>query len=156
MRIMVKDKDTYYKACLEIQKQTKEHGKVIVSISLKDDRSSAQNRLMQQWFKDINHQSQAGIEYESGRCKIEYFLPVMGRSENQKVREQCELLRFIYKERGHEFLSYLLGNSMVESTRLLGVKDFAEALTAMYRGECQYRLTDPSMHGLNDDLELIK
>lgn len=156
MRIMVKDKDTYYKACLEIQKQTKEHGKVIVSISLKDDRSSAQNRLMQQWFKDINQQSQAGIEYESGRCKIAYFLPVMGRSEDQNVREQCEFLRFIYNERGYEFLCDLLGNSRVESTRIMGVKDFAEALTAMYRGECQYKLTDPSMQGLNDKWELVK
>lgn len=122
----------------------------LVSISeKKEDRSSAQNRLMHQWFKDINNQTNNGIEYEAGRCKIAYFLPVMARSEDEEIRAYCKKLREIYRNMGHEFLSDLLGSSQLSSTSLLGVKDFAEAMTNMYRSEYQYQLTDPQFAGLD-------
>lgn len=122
----------------------------LVSISeKKEDRSSAQNRLMHQWFKDISNQTNNGIEYEAGRCKIAYFLPVMARSDDEEIRAYCKKLREIYRNMGHEFLSNLLGSSQLASTSLLGVKDFAEAMTNMYRAEYQYRLTDPQTMGLD-------
>lgn len=122
----------------------------LVSISeAKEDRSDKQNRLMHQWFKDIHKQTGNGIEYEAGRCKIAYFLPVMARSEDDELREYCKRLRDIYRDMGREFLSDLLGSSQLSSTSLLGVKDFAEAMTNMYRAEYQYRLTDPQTMGLD-------
>lgn len=156
MRFIVKDKDSYHNTCVAIRDKAKEHKSIIVTICEKDDRSSAQNRLMHQWFKDIDKQTKSGVEYESGRCKLSYFLPVMGRSENKEVREACELLRYIYAERGREYLIKVLGQSLVQSTSLLSVKEFAEAMTEMYRSECGYNLTDPSMQGLDINWELVR
>lgn len=122
----------------------------LVTVSTANDaRSDKQNRLMHQWFKDIDKQTGNGIEYEAGRCKIAYFLPVMARSEDEELREYCKRLRDIYRKMGHEFLSDLLGSSQLASTSLLGVKDFAEAMTNMYRSEYEYQLTDPQFAGLD-------
>ncbi|WP_077929244.1 recombination protein NinB [Wohlfahrtiimonas populi] len=122
----------------------------LVSISeKKEDRSKAQNRLMHQWFKDIHNMTNHGLEFESGRCKYAYFLPVMASSEDEEVRDQYLLIKEIEKLRDYEYVCKALGASAISSTSMLKVKEFAQALTAMQQGEYQYCLTDPSMMGLD-------
>lgn len=122
----------------------------MVSISeKKEDRSKAQNRLMHRWFKDINNMTNHGLEFESGRCKYAYFLPVMAASEDDEVREQYLLIKEIEKIRGYEYICKALGRSAIQSTSMLKVKEFAQAMTAMQQGEYQYCLTDPQLVGLD-------
>lgn len=122
----------------------------LVSISeKKEDRSKAQNRLMHQWFKDINNMTNHGLEFESGRCKYAYFLPVMASSENEEAVDQYWVIKELEKIFGYERVCEMLAKSTIASTSLLKTKEFAQALTAMQQGEYQYCLTDPSMMGLD-------
>lgn len=122
----------------------------LVSISeKKEDRSSAQNRLMHQWFKDIHNMTNHGLEFESGRCKYAYFLPIMASSEDEEVADQYLLIKEIEKLRGYPYICKALGRSAIQSTSMLKTKEFAQALTAMQMGEYQYCLTDPQMMGLD-------
>lgn len=121
----------------------------IVTISNKSlDRSQAQNRLMQKWFADIHKSTGQGREYESGRCKYQYFLPILQRSE----KEEAIIASFVAKETekrvGFERFLKVLGNSVIGTTRFLTVKEFAEALTEMQIGEAQHNLTNPDYYGL--------
>lgn len=124
-------------------------GKVpMVTISDKKvDRSTAQNRLMHMWFKDIAKSTGNSVTEEAGRCKFMYFLPVLGASENEDSRHAAEFLRMVWKERGYEYLVNVLGRSLAESTRLMSVKEFEQALTEMQIGEAQHNLTNPDIYG---------
>lgn len=127
-------------------------------------RSLRQNRLMHKWFKDIDNCTHQGFEYEAGRCKIAYFLPIMREYANtvsakkseqkriDKCKAQIELFEMIFREKGYEYLCRALGESRIESTRLLDVKHFAQALTNMQLGEAEYPLTEPEMYGLDENL----
>lgn len=116
----------------------------------KEDRSSAQNRLMHKWFSDIAEQSGHGVIYEAGRCKIKYFLPILRLSTNEKAIFNIDLCELAFKSRGLEYLSKALGEGLIESTRNLKSKEFEEALTNMQIGESQnYKLTDPDKNGFN-------
>lgn len=122
--------------------------KPLVTVENKtDDRSGAQNRLMHMWFKDIAKSTGNDVIEEAGRCKFVYFLPVLGISENEESRFAADLLRMIYKQRGYEYLVQALGRSMIESTRLLTVKEFEQALTSMQVGERAHKLTNPDVYG---------
>lgn len=110
------------------------------------DRSQAQNKTMHMWFKEISKSTGSDVIEEAGRCKFLYFLPILGMSENDESRFAAELLRMIYKQRGYEYLVQALGRSMIESTRLLTVKEFEQALTSMRAGEAMHNLTDPSLY----------
>ena len=112
-----------------------------------EDRSGAQNRLMHMWFKDIAKSTGNSVTEESGRCKFMYFLPVLGASENEDSRHAAEFLRMVWKERGYEYLVNVLGRSLAESTRLMSVKEFEQALTEMQIGEAQHNLTNPDIYG---------
>lgn len=125
----------------------------IVTVSdKKPSRSANQNRLMFKWFRDIHNDTQNGEFYEAGRCKYQYFLPVLERSENEKTRGWYEVLKQIEKAIGYDKFIYSLGKSYIESTRRLSVKEFAEALTSMQIGEVEHYLTEPQMCGLDDRL----
>lgn len=121
----------------------------LVTISDKKiDRSSAQNRMFHQWVRDIDRSTNHGTAYESGRCKYQYFLPVLQRSE----KEEAIIASFVAKETekrvGFERFLKVLGNSVIGTTRFLTVKEFAEALTEMQIGEAQHNLTNPDYYGL--------
>lgn len=128
----------------------------------KDVRRNAQNRTMHMWFKEISEQTGNGLIYESGRCKISYFLPVMRQSKSSKTTDQIEVLEWIWKSKestifsetgarggGYEFLAMLLGNSHIESTRLLTVEEFATAMNNMQEAERNNGiiLTNPEKYG---------
>lgn len=122
----------------------------IVTISdKKTDRSSAQNRLMHQWFRDIDKSTKQGIIYEAGRCKYQYFLPILQYSE----KEEAVIASFVAKETekrvGFERFLKVLGNSVIGTTRFLSVKEFEQALTDMQIGEAQHNLTNPDNYGIN-------
>lgn len=122
----------------------------LVSISeKKEKRSDAQNRLMQRWFKDIHDQSKQGLKYEAGRCKFEYFLPLMATGKNEAARLNYDLIVYALETRGYPYVLDALANGWIKSTRTLTTKEFAEAMTAMQQGEYQYRLTDPQLVGLD-------
>ncbi len=123
----------------------------------KDTRRNAQNRLMQQWFSDIDKKTGHGVIYESGRCKMRYFLPLMRHSQDQKCLDQIEFIEWIYRTKrveggegyAFDYLVEKLGSSHIESTRLLSVKLFAQALTNMQEGEAKEGiiLTNPNDYG---------
>lgn len=125
----------------------------IVSVSdKKESRSQAQNRLMQQWFKDIANVTCNDIIYEAGRCKYRYFLPIMQYSEHEEPREAFEIIKEFEAFKGaegYEIITNALGRSMIASTRTLKVKEFAVALTMMQEGEYMNNLTDPAMIGID-------
>lgn len=149
-KFYIKDNNIFQNMVAQIREIQAKGVIPLVSISeKKEDRSKAQNRLMHQWFKDINNMTNHGLEFESGRCKYAYFLPVMASSENEEAKEAYELIKEIEKLRSYEYVCSALGMSLLASTRMLKTKEFAQALTAMQQGEYQYCLTDPSMMGLD-------
>lgn len=113
----------------------------------KIDRSTAQNNLMHLWFRDIANSTKQGITYEGGRCKIQYFLPILRYSKKEKAQFAIDLCELAYRERGYEYLQRALGESFLESTRHLATEEFAEALTNMQMGEAEHNLTNPELHG---------
>lgn len=114
----------------------------------KETRRDRQNRVMQMWFADIANVSGNGVVYEAGRCKLQYFLPVMRASD--KARETASLIDALLQVRGYEVVSRALGTSAIASTRELTVRQFAEALEMMREGERQYPLRDPATYGIDD------
>lgn len=121
----------------------------LVTVSDKtEDRSSAQNRLMHMWFKDIAKSTGHGIIYEAGRCKMRYFLPMLRLSSDEKAQFAIDLCEMAYKQKGQEYLIRALGEGLIESTRHLKTKEFEEALTEMQMGESQHKLTDPTIYGM--------
>lgn len=132
----------------EINKMWNEGKDPLVTIQDKrEDRSKAQNRLMHMWFRDIAKSTKHGIVYEAGRCKYQYFLPILAMSE----REDAIIASFVAKETekrvGYERFLKVLGSSVIGTTRFLTVKEFEEALTAMQFGEAEHNLTNPELHG---------
>lgn len=120
----------------------------IVTISDKKiDRSSAQNRLMHMWFRDIAKSTKHGIVYEAGRCKYQYFLPILAMSEREEAVIASFVARETEKRVGYERFLKVLGSSVIGTTRFLTVKEFEEALTAMQFGEAEHNLTNPELHG---------
>lgn len=119
-------------------------------VEIKDkkiDRSTAQNNLMHLWFRDIANSTKQGITYEGGRCKIQYFLPILRYSKKEKAQFAIDLCELAYRERGYEYLQRALGESFLESTRHLATEEFAEALTNMQIGEVEHNLSDPVKFG---------
>lgn len=113
----------------------------------KEDRSKAQNRLMHMWFRDIAKSTKHGRVYEAGRCKYQYFLPILAMSEREEAVIANFVARDLEKRYGYERLLKLLGSSTIATTRFLTVKEFEEALTAMQFGEAEHNLTNPELHG---------
>jgi len=149
-RFYVKNNAILQRVIAYIRDIQSKDGVPMVNISnRKEDRSHAQNRLMHKWFKDIHNMTQAGIEYEAGRCKYAYFLPIMATSDNEDAVEAYELIKEIEKLRGYEYTCKALGQSLLPSSRLLSTKEFAQALTEMQQGEWEHCLTDPSLYGSN-------
>ncbi|MGL5261151.1 MAG: hypothetical protein ACRC9P_02075 [Bacteroides sp.] len=122
--------------------------KPFVTISTKSqDRSYAQNKVMHMWFADISKSTGNDIQYEAGRCKIQYFLPVLRRSDNPEADFVIELCEGVYRNNGYEVLSKALASSAIKSTSIMTVKEFTEALEAMREGEREHQLRDPSVFG---------
>jgi len=148
-KFYVKNNAILQRVITEIREiQAKKQVPIVSVLESKKDRSYAQNRLMHKWFKDIHNMTQNGIEYEAGRCKYAYFLPNMAASDNENAIAAYELIREIEQLRGYEYVCQALGKSLIASTRTLTTNEFANALSAMQHGECEYCLTDPSLYGL--------
>ena len=112
-----------------------------------NDRSLAQNKTLHMWIRDIAKSTGNDVVYEAGRVKIQYFLPVLRSSQNEKAKFAIELCEEVYRKMGYETLSKALGTSVIQSTRVMTVAEFSEALEMMAVGEAGHNLTDPSQHG---------
>ena len=125
-----------------------EGGTPLVKIeNKKEERSKAQNRLMHLWFRDIAKSTGHGMAYEAGRCKHQYFLPILAMSEREEAVIANFVARDLEKRYGYERLLKLLGSSTIATTRFLTVKEFEEALNEMQAGEAHHNLTNPDVYG---------
>lgn len=127
----------------------------IVSVKIGDlDRSIQQNKLMHLWFRDIAKSKKGSIKMESGRCKYQYFLPILENSRREGARASAFIIKDMEQRYGRERIYKLLGGigsskSIIATTSLLSTKEFNKALTMMQRGEKEHNLTDPSTLGYN-------
>lgn len=119
----------------------------------KEDRSSAQNRTMHKWFKDISRSTKHELWYETGRCKERYFLPLLKQSDRKEARQSYWVAMKIKESlelAGKPDAFYeTLYSGITPSTRFLNVKEFSIAMEHMWQGESQHNLTDPSKYGWN-------
>lgn len=149
MIFQVKDHGVLGNLVAEITKMWAEGQTPLVSIKdQKEDRSRAQNRLMHMWFRDIAKSTGHGMAYEAGRCKHQYFLPILAMSEREEAVIANFVARDLEKRYGYERLLKLLGSSTIATTRFLTVKEFEEALNEMQAGEAHHNLTNPDVYGL--------
>lgn len=136
--------------CLqEIQRLADESQAVVLVSEKKPNRSDRQNRTFHMWVRDIQMQSgEAAVEI-GGRCKLQYFVPVLLASGTVKTRAFRELWEVIAANYSYEKQIEMLGRSAIASTSLLTTQEFAAALTDMQHGELQnYTLRDPELMGL--------
>lgn len=148
MIFQVKDHGVLGNLVAEITKMWADGQTPLVSIKdQKEDRSRAQNRLMHMWFRDIAKSTGHGMAYEAGRCKHQYFLPILAMSEREEAVIANFVARDLEKRYGYERLLKLLGSSTIATTRFLTVKEFEEALNEMQAGEAHHNLTNPDVYG---------
>lgn len=135
--------------CLAEMKAWLDSGAVKVTFSRsKMTRSQRQNRTMHQWFADIDSQSGEGLIDVAGRCKLNYFVPVILADESEKTQGFRDLWAVIEGKYSYEQKVAMLGQSVINSTSLLSTKAFATALTEMRMRE-PYILRDPELMGLS-------
>ena len=148
MIFQVKDHGVLGNLVAEITKMWADGQTPLVSIKdQKEDRSRVQNRLMHMWFRDIAKSTGHGMAYEAGRCKHQYFLPILAMSEREEAVIANFVARDLEKRYGYERLLKLLGSSTIATTRFLTVKEFEEALNEMQAGEAHHNLTNPDVYG---------
>lgn len=124
-----------------------------------NNRSLAQNKLFRKWIGDIERQSSQSLTYESGRCKMKYFLPLMKLSQNEEAVYHRDYYAHLYRTKGYEYLLNMLGNGWMPSTSLLTVNEFTEALNNMRmteESENGYILTDPDNYGWRDWMQAYR
>ena len=142
--------ETIFQNALQEIKEIQENGgfpKVTVT-SEKETRSLKQNRLLHTWFRDISRSTGSDLVYESGRCKLTYFVPIMKSSSRERARDLSDIIETVLYQKGYEETVTFLGTNALESTRSLTVKEFSEALRMMENSEQEHHLTDPETLGL--------
>ncbi len=139
-----------HRNCLEEINKWLADGAVKVTLShRKLTRSQQQNKVMHMWFKDIQQQTFEPLHEIGGRCKLQYFVPVLLTSDSEKAQRFQDVWQVIEVNTSYEKQVKILGLSDIASTSQLSSKEFSQALTAMRANEqCKYWLRDPELQGL--------
>lgn len=148
MIFQVKNYEVLGNLVAQINKMWAEDKSPLIEIKDKtEDRSKAQNRLMHMWFRDIAKSTGHGVIYEAGRCKYQYFLPLLILSQKEEAVIASFVAQETEKRVGYERFLKVLGTGVIGTTRFLTTQEFAEALTNMQIGEVEHNLSDPVKFG---------
>lgn len=114
----------------------------------KEPRSSQQNRLAFQWYKDAADQGDHSAEEYRCLCKLHFGVPIL--REDPEFRERYDA---VIKPLAYEVKLAMMGDPFnFPVTSLMSVKQFTQYLDRVWhhftgRG---YQLTDPAMMGIDD------
>lgn len=112
-------------------------------------RSDKQNRLMWQWFKDMEEQGDKFAEEYRAECKLEIGVPIL-RAENDDFAIQYDEL--IMPMEYVDKIALMLAPIDFPVTRLMSVKQktrFLDQISHRF-SERGFQLTDPAMLGIED------
>lgn len=156
MKIIVNNKESYYSACREIQKQCKEHGIITIEISQDVKRSTAQNSYSHALYKLMGEHCGQSVSTMKAWAKLQIGVKILMEHEEKKD----ELKKF-YREKiltleYADQIEYLIIHE-TPLTSKLGKKQMAMFLDELTSRALAQGLKIPSMidYGLNKDWELI-
>ncbi|MBS9780943.1 MAG: hypothetical protein KGV56_00435 [Gammaproteobacteria bacterium] len=140
-----------HRNCLAEINKWLEDGAVKVTLSRKGlTRSQQQNKVLHMWIADIHQQTFEPLHEIGGRCKLQYFVPVLLASESDKAGRFQDIWQVVEANTTYEKQVEILGLSDIASTSLLSSKEFSQALTTMRVSEQgKHWLRDPALRGLS-------
>lgn len=120
---------------------------LVVQIIEDNVRSSNQNRLQHQWYRDMASQGDQCAEDYRRYCKLHYGVPIL-RADDDYFREQYD--RVIKPMEYERKLDFMTGALEIPVTSIMTVEQMTRFLDAVWVGQARqgFRLTDPAFAGL--------
>lgn len=159
MKMIVNNKESYYTAFSEVQKQVKEHGAVTIEISPNVKRSTAQNSYAFALYKIMGDHIGMSVDMMHAWAKLKIGISYLYSEEcNKKGIEQREKFERYLRNQEYEYQMQFIIDNHFQVTSAFTVNQMRLFLDELTQRVIDQGIKIPSKidYGLNDEWELVK